>query len=74
MADPLDAPSIRKPVGILAMLLMIVVWAIVVASASETLAGLAWPIQAAFYTVTGLIWILPLKPLLRWMEVGKWRE
>ena len=26
-----------------------------------------------FYTVAGIAWILPLKPLLRWMETGSWR-
>jgi len=23
--------------------------------------------------VTGLIWVLPMKPLLLWMETGRWR-
>jgi hypothetical protein len=27
-------------------------------------------LQSAFYLVTGIVWILPLKPLLRWMESG----
>ena len=27
-------------------------------------------LQALFYLVAGLVWILPLKPLLRWMETG----
>jgi len=25
------------------------------------------------YLVAGVIWIAPLKPLLRWMELGRWR-
>ena len=29
---------------------------------------------AIWSVVAGLAWILPLKPLLRWMELGKWRE
>ena len=26
-----------------------------------------------YYVVAGIAWILPLKPLLRWMETGRWR-
>jgi hypothetical protein len=34
-----------------------------------------WPVlvQGVFYLVFGIIWIFPLKPLLRWMELGTWR-
>jgi hypothetical protein len=33
-----------------------------------------WPvlIQALFYLVVGIGWIAPLKPLIRWMETGRW--
>jgi hypothetical protein len=30
-----------------------------------------------FFVTAGIVWILPLKPLLRWIELGsarKWRE
>jgi len=27
-----------------------------------------------FYLVAGIVWILPLKPLLRWMETGKFKD
>ncbi len=66
-------PSWRKPAGILAILAIIVIWAVLVAS----LAGFVeeWPVlvQAAYYLVAGIVWILPLKPLLRWMETGRFR-
>lgn len=67
-------PSWRKPAGIFIILGLIAIWALVVARLSDVLIG--WPIlaQLAFYALTGIIWIAPLKPLLRWMETGKWRE
>jgi Protein of unknown function (DUF2842) len=67
-------PSWRKPVGVLAILVLIAVWAILVASLS-TFVG-TWPIlaQSGFYLIAGIAWIFPLRPLLRWMEIGKWRE
>lgn len=66
-------PSWRKPAGVLAILALIAAWCIVVASLSRTVGGWAWPFQLGFYLVTGLVWIAPLKPLLRWMETGRWR-
>jgi hypothetical protein len=67
-------PSWRKPVGILLILLLILAWSVIVAIAADWVIGLAWPITALFFLVAGIAWILPLKPLLRWMETGKWRE
>ena len=68
-----NQPSWRKGAGIAAILLLILILAVLVAS----LAGFVsrWPVvlQAAFYLVIGIVWILPLKPLLRWMETGRFR-
>jgi len=67
-------PSWRKPAGIFAILGLIAVWAVLVASLSGHVG--TWPVlaQAAFYLVAGVAWILPLKPLLRWMETGKFKD
>jgi predicted membrane channel-forming protein YqfA (hemolysin III family) len=67
-------PSYRKPVGMLGMLLLILIWAVLVASLSHSIE--TWPtlFQGIFYLIAGTMWILPLRPLLLWMETGKWRE
>ena len=69
----MSEPSWRKPAGIFLILAIIVTWAALVAS----LAGFVenWPViaQAGYYLVAGIAWILPLKPLLRWMETGRFR-
>jgi predicted membrane channel-forming protein YqfA (hemolysin III family) len=67
-----DQPSWRKPTGIALILLLIVVWAGLVATLARFVGD--WPIfvQAAFYLVMGIGWIAPLKPLIRWMETGRW--
>lgn len=67
-------PSWRKPVGILLILLIILAWAVTVASAAPWIGRLHPLVQAAIYVVAGLIWIVPLKPLLAWMETGSWRR
>lgn len=66
-------PSWRKPAGIFLILLLIAVWAWLVATAADYLPH-AWPVRMIFFVAAGLVWILPLKPLLRWIELGKWRE
>jgi len=66
-------PTWRKPAGILLILLLIALWAWAVVSASALIEGLPWPLHALYYVVAGIVWIAPLKPLLRWMETGKWR-
>jgi len=66
-------PSGRKLVGISLILLLIVVWATFVASLARTVGQ--WPIilQSLFYLIVGTIWIIPLKPLIRWIETGSSR-
>jgi len=63
-------PNWRKPVGMLLILAIITIWAVLVASLSGIVGGWPWPAQLVFYVIAGLIWITPLKPLLRWMESG----
>lgn len=65
--------SWRKPAGALAILLLILVWVVLVASFSAEIGSLPVLVQLLVYVVLGIIWIMPLKPLLRWMETGRWR-
>ena len=67
-------PSWRKPAGIFLILVLITAWSVAVATGADHIGGAPWPLQALFFLVAGIAWILPLKPLIRWMEVGKWRE
>ena len=66
-------PSWRKPVGVLLILLLILVWAVLVTSLSGVVGGWHWTSQLLFYLVTGIVWITPMKPLLLWIETGRWR-
>ena len=68
-----NSSSLRKLVGIGLILLLIVLWAAFVASFAQIVGK--WPIllQAPFYLVMGLAWILPLKPLIRWIQTGSFR-
>ena len=66
-------PNWRKPVGMLGITGFILFWVVLIASFSATVGAWWWPVQAVFYLVAGIVWILPLGPVLRWMETGRWR-
>ncbi|MDQ3074466.1 MAG: DUF2842 domain-containing protein [Pseudomonadota bacterium] len=66
-------PSWRKPVGVFAILVLIAIWVVAVASLAGSVGQ--WPVlvQGLFYLVAGIAWILPLKPVLQWIETGRFR-
>lgn len=70
---PRTSPSARTLLGVALILLLIACWAAFVASLAQVVGR--WPIlvQAGFYLFMGLIWILPLKPLVRWIQTGRLR-
>ncbi len=67
-------PRWRPTAAIFIILGIITAWAVLIGS----LAGIVgdWPgvVQLLFYIVAGTVWILPLKPILRWSETGRWRS
>ena len=67
----MPSPSSRALAGIGLILLLVVLWAALVASLAAIVGR--WPIlaQAGFYLFMGLIWIAPLKPLVRWIQRGR---
>ena len=73
LSPPPPEPSWRKPAGIALILLLILLWAGLVAQFAGAVGD--WPVlvQAPFYLFVGIIWIMPLKPLIRWMETGRFR-
>ncbi len=67
-------PSWRKPAGMLIILGLIAVLAFTVTTVIEAVGGLS-PIAAIpVYAIAGILWIAPLRPLLQWMETGRWRR
>jgi len=68
------SPSTRKLAAIALILLLILLWAAFVASLAPFIGR--WPVlvQAPFYLIMGIVWIIPLKPLVRWSQTGYWRS
>ncbi|MGL4728809.1 MAG: DUF2842 domain-containing protein [Bosea sp. (in: a-proteobacteria)] len=59
----------RKFIGMMLMILFIPLYALVaMALAQGRITDAPTWIQTVAYIVLGLIWVLPLLPLIRWME------
>ena len=72
--NPPPPPTWRKPAGVFAMLSLIAGVSLIVVSLSDTIGALPISAQSLIYLFAGTIWIAPLRPLMIWMETGKWRE
>jgi O-antigen/teichoic acid export membrane protein len=65
--------SLRRPLGILGLLLFLCVYALAAVALFEPVAGLHPLLQAPVWLVLGVAWVFPLKPVLRWIETGRAR-
>ncbi|MDQ3080279.1 MAG: DUF2842 domain-containing protein [Pseudomonadota bacterium] len=70
----MNEPNWRRPAGVFGILAWIALWVVLVASLSGSVGE--WPVllQALFYLVAGIAWIVPLKPLLQWIETGRFKH
>lgn len=69
-----EEPTLRIPLGILALLGALLAYGVAVATWVPPWIE-KWPTmaQTMVYIVLGVIWLLPLKRFLIWMETGRWR-
>ena len=59
----------RKLIGTVALLALVIVWALLaMASAQPALAAANGLVAALYYVVAGLGWVLPAMPLIKWMS------
>lgn len=68
-----EQPTLRIPLGILALLAALIAYGVAVSTFIPPLIG-KWPAlaQTAVYVMLGLAWLLPLRRFLIWMETGRW--
>ena len=61
---------LRKLIGAVALVVLVTVWALVAMAVAQFPAIKAnGVIEAIYYVVAGLGWVLPAMPLIRWMTV-----
>jgi predicted membrane channel-forming protein YqfA (hemolysin III family) len=63
----------RKFIGAVVMLAFVLVYALMAMMLAQSRPTREAPglVQTLIYAVLGLAWILPLMPLIRWMERGR---
>ncbi len=60
---------IRKLIGAVALISLVVVWALLAMATAQAVLGSAnRMVEAVFYVVAGLGWVLPAMPLIKWMS------
>ena len=67
-------PTLRIPLGVLGLFVALMIYGVLVARyIAPWIEG--WPAlaQTPVYIVLGVIWLLPLKRFMIWMETGRWR-
>lgn len=68
-----ETPTWRIPVGIIGLFIGLMIYGVLIAVyLADILSN--WPgwVQTVIYVFLGLIWLLPLKRFLIWMETGRW--
>lgn len=67
-------PTLRIPFGVLALLTALLVYGGLIARYFAPLIS-GWPAlaQTPIYILLGVVWLLPLRRFLIWMETGSWR-
>jgi hypothetical protein len=70
------SPRNRKLVGGLGMILFVIVYALVAMALADSrpVQSIGPVLQIVVYVVLGLAWILPVMPLIVWMEGGRRRK
>lgn len=68
-----EKPTLRIPLGILALVTALALYALGVLLASPLIERLPVLAQTLVYLALGVAWLLPLRPFLIWMETGRWR-
>ena len=69
MSPPTMSPRTKKLIGAVVLILFVAIYALgVMALAQPLLKGANALTSMAFYVVAGLAWIIPVLPLIAWME------
>jgi hypothetical protein len=66
-------PTWRIPIGLLGLLALLGLYGLLIARYVAPVIG-QWHalFQTPIYIVLGIVWLLPLRRFLIWMETGRW--
>ena len=58
----------RKVVAALAILAIIAIWIFIIATLGSQITAQPLWVQLPFYVIAGVAWIVPIRPVLAWMN------
>lgn len=70
----MQKPFIRKPLGVLFLMVLLAVYAAVIVRLAAPVLTLPALLQAPVWLVLGIAWVFPARPLVRWIETGRFRN
>ncbi len=68
MTAPMLPRRLRKLAGLIIILVYLPVYALAAMSLAVRVLPDHWGVQLAYYGIAGFLWIIPMKPLIYWME------
>jgi hypothetical protein len=66
-------PSLRRPFGIIFLIVLIFAYALFAVWLFEPVGRLHPLIQLPIWLVLGVAWVIPVRPLIIWIETGRWK-
>jgi predicted membrane channel-forming protein YqfA (hemolysin III family) len=69
-----DAGSKRRLLGTFILIFGLTVYCFAVAILADVLGPKPWWADILLFVVAGVAWVFPCKPLLRWMQTGRWSK
>jgi hypothetical protein len=65
-------PSLRRPLGIIGLIVFLFFYALAAVWLAEPVARLNVLVQLPVWLLLGVAWVVPVRPILVWIETGRW--
>lgn len=69
-----EKPSLRKPFGVLLLIVLLALYAVLAVAIAAPVTRLPALLQLPVWIVLGIAWVFPARPLIRWIEIGRFRK
>lgn len=64
------SPALKKLLGLVALMVGLLVYALLAMRLAVAVLPENLIVQTIFYVIAGVAWVLPARPLVRWMQSG----
>ncbi|MBV7256654.1 DUF2842 domain-containing protein [Pacificimonas sp. WHA3] len=68
-----ETPKLRKPLGVLGIIAFIAIYSGIIMGLADPILTLPILLQLPIWIVLGILWVFPLKPVIVWIETGRFK-